>query len=713
MKFFRIFAALPALSLFIFALGGCFSPIELSNQNSFPIDDHTLAKQTYFKNHIILGYDEKNSPAMLAALIGGRIVQDIASIKAAIVELPKDISVAQALGKLYSAHPTGLRYVEADYMRQLIEPARSRARKDSFIENQQEDSKETDMSDPLAKRQYALDLMHARAAWQKATGKDVVIAIVDTGIDGTHSDLTGKQVTGMSCLDGELIPADSDGSQDSNSHGSHVAGIAAASGKNNVGVIGVAYEAKIMSLRIFDARMESDTNGSGYVGDANVARCLAWAATIGPDGIEHSGDEAKVFNNSWSGKGYSQVLKDAIDIVIKAGGFFAAAMANTSEDEIRYPQAYPGVVPVGATNARDRKAEFSTMGKQISLSAPGELILSTIPQWLPQAGTNEPLMYDYFDGTSMATPQVAGAAALIKQLYPNATQYQIRRVLETSADDIEAGGFDTRTGWGRLNLERAVGVGALPSDGGSVSIKITSQNAADTNGDEQISSLDESVNLPAVDVILRQGNEDKYYTRTNGDGLANFTAIAPGTYAVIVGGGDATAYSYRVANRATTRGTVTVSSAKESMLKLTLNSVLKVTLEWTGVGDLDLKINEPHEDGRQRWVSAKHDDFEERWGKFTSLGEDALNSKQSETYTLNSVHYPFATYEIGISGQYLQETVNDVKVIIEQNGVRETYGPFSVKKGDFLPSYRWPGWWASNEDPARGVFFGPTGPLVF
>jgi hypothetical protein len=368
---------------------------------------------------------------------------------------------------------------------------------------------------------------------------------------------------------------------------------------------------------------------------------------------------------------------------------------------------------VGATNARDRKAEFSTMGKQISLSAPGELILSTIPQWLPQAGTNEPLMYDYFDGTSMATPQIAGAAALIKQLYPNATHYQIRRILETSADDIEASGFDTRTGWGRLNLERAVSIRALPSDGGSVSVKVVSENAADTDGDAELTSADESLALVAVDVILRLGSEDKYYARTNGDGVANFYALAPGTYAVIVGGGDATTYSYRVANRVTARGTIIVSSAKESELKLRLNSTLKVTLEWKGLSDLDLKINEPHEDGRQRWVSANRDDFEERWGKFSSFGEDSIDGKQSETYTLNARHYPFATYEIGISGDSLQETVNEVRVIIEQNGVRETYGPFTVKKGDFLPSYQWPGWWASKEDPARGVFFGPTGPFVF
>ncbi len=714
MRFLRTCATIPALALLLWGTGGCgFFTFSDLNQSRFPRDDQALSKATWFTDHIIVGYRDSTSLNAVAALLGGRVTQEITELRVATIELPASLSVPQALRKLNDTRPAGLHYAEPDYIRARVEPAKSH-RRDSDRKLQTANTpKALDYNDPLQQRQYALDFMRARQAWKQATGQGVTIAVVDTGMDGTHPELKGKQVQGMSCLDGEPIEPETDGSQGSNSHGTHVAGIAAAKANNNEGIIGVAYDAKIMSLVIFDARRESDTNGSGYVGDANVARCLVWAATVGPDGIADSGDEASVFNNSWSDKGYSQVLKEAIDTVIESGAFFVAAMANSSEDEIRYPQSYPGVVGVGATDGRDQKADFSTMGRQISLSAPGDEILSSIPQWNIQPGTDEPLLYDYFDGTSMAAPQVAAAAALVKQKFPDATPYQIRKILERTAEDIESPGFEPRTGWGRLNLQRALETRALPGDGGAAIIKIFSENKADTDGDGKITASDDQIGIPAVDVTLRQGSLDKYFARTGGDGVAKFFAIDPGTYEVLIGGADATIYSYRVANRVTARSTLHVARAQKSEIKFTLNSTLKITLRWEGAGDLDLKINEPHEDGRQRWVSAKRDDFEERWGTFDRDDLASSAGAHSETYTLNPVHYPLATYEIGISGQHLGEPLSDVHVTIEQNGVRETYGPFTVKPGDLLPSYVWWQWWASKDDPDRGVFFGPGGPFVF
>ena len=660
----------------------------------------------WLEGQLLIGYQDAPTLQRIVDELGGRVLDTIPQIRTAVIELPAGSGVPDAVSRLTREHPRGLRYVEPNYLRDLIAPRPTWPDPGEALAQGLSPQQDRRFNDPLRSRQYALDVMQAERAWERATGKGIIIGIVDTGIDGTHPELRGKQLPGLSCLDSELLLPDEDASQGEQAHATHVAGIAAATGNNSEGIIGVAPDAQIMNLRIFDARLARPGNSSGYVGDANVAKCLIWAVTIGPDGVENSGDEADVLNNSWGGRGYGQTLKEAIDAVVESGVVFVNSMGNSSEDEVLYPKGYPGVLAVGATDPQDRKVDFSTMGRQISVGAPGEDILSSVPLWIARP-TGESYKYMYFSGTSMAAPQVTGAIALLKQLFPAATPYQLQKILEQTADDLENPGFDRRTGWGRINLARAVRATRLPQDGAEVVVKILTQNEGPDG---------EPIGAPYVDVILRQNGADRYFAQTNADGEARFLGIEPGDYTVIVGGGDATIYHFRTANRITARGRITAVSGARADLTLTFNTTLKITIRWSEPVDVDLLIGEPQpEKSAEGEVLSEWADVKTgaRWGAF---GPDATGSGAGpyrESYTLSEEHFPYAPYPIALSAEDAAATAS-VTVIVEQNGIPESYGPYRLQPGALLPSWEWFDWWENFPDPERGFEEpGPGAPWVY
>ena len=673
----------------------------------------------WFDGEILIGYKEEAALNRIVSSLGGRVTQTVDRIRVAKVALPADADVADTVRRLSRRTPDGLRYAQPNYVRDFIEPERSSRRVgDAVSQDVSASQRPGGFDDPLMSSQYALDVMGARSAWRELTGRGVTIGISDTGMDGTHPDLRGKQVEGMACATGDPIPPDADSSQQSFGHGTHVAGIAAARGGNDTGIVGIAPDAQLMALQVFDARLISEQNGSGWVGDANAAQCLLWAGLVGPDGMENSGDEADVINASW-GQGipgfYDNAIKEAVDQLRANGVVFVNSMGNTSEDEITYPTAHPGVVGVGATNARDKKASFSTMGFMISVSAPGVEVLSTWPTWIPRPD-GQPQEYAFLGGTSMAAPQVAGAMALLKQKFPHATTYQLQSILEQTADDLGPPGFDHRYGHGRINLAEAVQATQLPSDGSTVHVRVTTANPRDTNGDGNLTDADEAPGVPFTDVLLRKDGQLAYLAQTDAQGNASFVGIEPGVYDVEVAGGDAGVYNYRSANRLRAQTRVQALSGETANADVQFNTSLSVSIRWNANSDVDLLVREPRfgetDDGEDaaQWVSPKGGAI---WGTFSDDATGAETGTKRERYTLNETHYPFALYVLGLSAQNASGPV-EVDVVVEQNGYAENYGPFTLQPGEVLPSTEWSNWWENNPKPDEGFAQpGPGAPWIY
>jgi thermitase len=282
-------------------------------------------------------------------------------------------------------------------------------------------------NDPMFAQQYAHRVSNSLKGWEVTQGSErVVIAVVDTGVDLKHPDLIAKMVPGQDMVDGD------DQAFDGHGHGTHCAGIAAAATHNQVGVAGFAPAAKIMPIRVLG------DNGSGT--SADVANGVIWAADNG----------AQVISMSLGSRSDAQVKAEAIQYALSKDAVVVAAMGNSSREEKSFPAATPGVIAVGATDVADKRANFSQYGSWISVSAPGVNILSTFPTSGPSSRKD----YGSISGTSMATPAVAGAVALIRSQNPGLKVAQVRAQLEQGTDDLGDPGFDKYYGHGRINLEK-------------------------------------------------------------------------------------------------------------------------------------------------------------------------------------------------------------------------------------------------------------------
>jgi len=284
--------------------------------------------------------------------------------------------------------------------------------------------------DPLVNRQWglnAIDLFQAerRAGFKPA--RNVKIAVIDSGIDANHPDLSGILVDEQNFSGGVK--------KDTAGHGTHVAGIVAAVSNNKIGIRGITNSIKIMSLKALNPY-----SAPGYY------RAIRHAINGG----------AQVINFSLGG-GYDPTEEALIRQAIGQGILVVAAMGNEKKrgNAKSYPAALAGVVAIGATDESDRIGDFSNTGTHIDLSAPGVNILSTIPTYpstLAQ-GTG----YEAWPGTSMATPMVSAAAALLLAKKPSATASQIRKALIRGADKVPGQtAFNTTYGHGRLNINASL-----------------------------------------------------------------------------------------------------------------------------------------------------------------------------------------------------------------------------------------------------------------
>lgn len=232
--------------------------------------------------------------------------------------------------------------------------------------------------DPLRDQQYSLQKLNAEQAWRSSRG-GVIVAVVDTGVDATHPDLAGKIVAGYDFVNRDDSPDDDQG------HGTHVAGIACATPDNDTGIAGVGFDCKIMPVKVLDS------NGGGN--HSIIAEGIIWAT-------DHS---ASVINLSLGGTTGSGALRDAVKYATSRGVIVVAAAGNDGTTEDNFPAAYPEAISVCATDQNDVVARFSNQAKSVDVCAPGVAILSTV-----RGGK-----YEKWNGTSMATPNVSGVAALL------------------------------------------------------------------------------------------------------------------------------------------------------------------------------------------------------------------------------------------------------------------------------------------------------------
>lgn len=308
-------------------------------------------------------------------------------------------------------------------------------------------------------RQWALPRMGVPDAWSFTTGSsNIVVALVDTGVDQTHEDLRRVSfVPGYDFLQNQEILPGTD--SDDNGHGTLVAGVLAATPNNGIGITGVVWAVSVMPLKALNAQGEG--------GSEHVAKAIRYATDHG----------ASIINLSLGGVGFGQDvgLANAIRyayghnvVVIAAAGNDLAANGVDLDTDPVFPicddNAKNMVIGVAAIDAYDQKPSFSNFGRScVDVSAPGKRILSTIGR-SPVTRAKSPNTYAYASGTSLAVPFVSGQAALLKALYPDATNRQIRDRIMATTDPVD--GANTyqcagspcagKLGTGRINILRSL-----------------------------------------------------------------------------------------------------------------------------------------------------------------------------------------------------------------------------------------------------------------
>ena len=386
----------------------------------------------------------------------------------------------------------------------------------------------------------------APEAWDIQTGNNVLVGVIDTGIDYNHPDLVNNMWVNPGEIAGNGLDDDGNGYVDDvhgydfayndsdpfdgDGHGTHVAGTIAADGNNGQGVVGVNWEADLMALKFLN------DSGSGSTMDAILA--VEYATMMG----------AQVTNNSWGGGGFSQGLYDAIAAAGAADSLFMAAAGNNGGNNDAFPH-YPSnydldnIISVASTTHTDSRSSFSNYGAtSVDLGAPGSDIYST---W-PGGG------YNSIDGTSMATPHVAGVASLILAENPNLSALEVKEIILDSVDPIPALDGITVTG-GRLNAFNALSsMGVL----GTHTVELAwNQDVTDINfGNREIvpgsisgykwhdlngdGIWDESEpRLPDWTIFIDDNNngvldEGETSTVTDAEGFYSFENLDPDTYTI-------------------------------------------------------------------------------------------------------------------------------------------------------------------------------------
>jgi thermitase len=384
-------------------------------------------------------------------------------------------------------------------------------------------------NDPYLGSQWHLSRTGATIAWATSTGAGVTIAILDTGVDGTHPDLKDRMVPGWNAYDGNTDTRDVHG------HGTAVAGSAAATLNNGTGVAAPAGAARIMPVRV--------SQPDGYAYFSTIATALNWAADNG----------AKVANISYGVSGSSSV-QNAADYLKSKGGLAVVSAGNNGKDEAIV--AHGAMITVSATDSSDNLTSWSSWGKMVDLSAPGAGIYTT----------NRGGGYGSWNGTSFSAPITAGVVAQMMAANPQLKPAELESILFSTAVDRGTVGYDVYYGWGRVNAEGAVATAAAavtatdvtppavavssPS-GGSTASGIVTVDVAATD-DKGVSRVDLYVNGGKLSSDSSTPYSLVWDTRGSANGNAELKAVA-----VDAAGNSATSPSVwvNVSNAVATRDT--------------------------------------------------------------------------------------------------------------------------------------------------------------
>lgn len=401
-KFLIAFFAMVMAELWV--IGFCNSVLaQQINNTAGQVRKSTLqaGSKNYRPTELLLKFEEGTSASEQDRLLKGWGLKkkgDIPQIKVKIISVPEE--ALDEIKEALSRHPK-VKYVEYNYLAEA-----------GVIPN-----------DPNYGSQWHLPKISAPSGWDINVGSsDVAIAIIDSGVNPVHPDLSAKLIVGYNFLAGNTDTHDVLG------HGTAVAGCAAALTNNALGIAGVAWNNPIMPLVVL--------NSSSYASYSDIAKAITYAADRG----------VKVINISIGGSSSSSTLQNAVNYAWNKGAIIFACAMNNSTNTPYYPAACANVIAVAATGSSDTLASFSDYGDWIDISAPGVSILTT----------NNGGGYSSWNGTSFSSPISAALAALIFSVNPALSNSQVQDIIEQNTDDLGNPGFDIYYGWGRINVVKAL-----------------------------------------------------------------------------------------------------------------------------------------------------------------------------------------------------------------------------------------------------------------
>lgn len=463
-------------------------PFGLDNdQTYFPTDRPSYEGLEYSSDEILVRATSFEGLEDILFDLGSEIIQSFPEVGWALIKVPADVAVLTFMKELENQEKIIL--AEPNLSWELhgtgfpeIGPSDEVKLNQAFSEVVAEDYEKL----------WGMPSINADKAWEITCGDpNVIIAVVDSGLDLEHPEFADHEIIAAYDATEEGFDV-----QDKHGHGTHVTGTAAANGRSGK-LAGVAWDCPVMPIKVMDSK--------GTITSDYMAKAMLYVA----DFVNNNPEYRAVINISIGGRGYSHFFKDAIDYAIEAGVPIITSAGNDYKRVLSYPSAYNGVVSVAAMEPYGERAIFSTYGFWVSVAAPGVRI------WSSYKGGG----YIENQGTSMASPHVCGAAALLLSHNPDLSPLQVKNQIEETARPGYYGeGFCEQLGYGILDVEAMLGPLA-PMKYGSLRVET------------DLTCGDKEIDYGFITVFDSTGKMT-YFGATGVDGTHNFYAMLPGIYNV-------------------------------------------------------------------------------------------------------------------------------------------------------------------------------------